>query len=323
MMQDTLQTEHHMNKKTLNVAAKDGHCLAATIIEPSKVIKGHIHILHGMAEHQGRYLGFAEKLADTGYLVSMHDHRGHGKTAELNHEVKGFFSEKNGFEHVVEDVKTVTDEIRTQYELPKMILFGHSMGSFVARRYSELYSEELCKAIYCGTGSVGVQHYAGANLAKGLAAGKGKREESKLLNQLSFGLFNNKINQPKTAVDWLTRDEAEIKKYLADDDCGFISTNQFFVDLLGGIITLSKRAEVARIRKDLPILLISGSKDPVGGFEKGVWRVARQLSRAGLQDITVQLFAEMRHEILNEINNDFVIQTILNWLEKKECNKKI
>lgn len=307
-----------MHKEQFVILTEDHHKLAVTIFEPENPPIGHIHILHGMAEHHERYSLFAEVLVNAGYFVSMHDHRGHGQTAKLNQATMGFLSEKNGFDKVVEDVKTVTEIVRQNKELPPMILFGHSMGSFIARRYCELYSKDLEKVIFCGTGAIGIEHYIGVNLAKFLAKTRGKTTKSTVMNELTFGNFNRKIKNAKTKFDWLSTDPTEVKKYLDDQACGFISTNQFFVDFLQGIITLSKQSELCRIRKDLPILLISGSNDPVGSYTKGIWLVAKQLQNCGLKNITVQLFEGMRHEILNEMNREFVFQRILQWLEKKE-----
>ncbi|WP_245890133.1 alpha/beta fold hydrolase [Rummeliibacillus pycnus] len=311
-----------MYKEQIMVTATDQHQLVVTICEPIQSAKGHIHILHGMAEHHERYVPFAEFLTNAGYFVSMHDHRGHGKTVKLNQSIKGFFSEQTGFEKVVEDVKIVTDTVRDSRNLPPMILFGHSMGSFIARRYTELHSEQLDKAIYCGTGAVGIEHFLGAFLAKCLTNVKGKTKESHIMDKLTFGNFNRTIQNPETKFDWLCSNSVEVAKYIADEDCGFISTNQFYVDFLQGIITLSKRHEVNRIRKNLPILFISGAEDPVGGFTKGIWRAAKQMQKCGLHDVTVQLFEGMRHEVLNETNKEKVFQTILQWLEKKECYNK-
>lgn len=306
-----------MHKEEMIVPSQDHQQIAVTVFEPEKQTKGHIHILHGMAEHQERYVPFAQYLTEAGYVVSMHDHRGHGQTAKMNQTPNGFFSEKDGFDKVVEDVKTVTDIVRENLTLPPMILFGHSMGSFIARKYTQLYSNELSKVIYCGTGGVSFQHYAGATLAKFLTKTYGKTVESKIMDRLSFGNFNNGIQNPKTKFDWLSSDSKEVEKYIADEKCGFISTNQFYVDFLQGIITLSKDKEVRQIRNDLPILLVSGANDPVGDYGKGIWKVANQFSKCGLIDVTVHLFEGMRHEILNEVNREQVVQTILKWLEKK------
>lgn len=306
-----------MTKTAYTIQATDGQLIAATLYEPNTAAIGHIHILHGMAEHSGRYEQFAQFLMHHGYAVSLHDQRGHGKTAALNHAPRGFFAEHDGFDKAVEDVTSVLMEIREGKDLPPVCLFGHSMGSFIARRYTELYSNSLSKTIFCGTGASNMLQPVGYLLAIILTKVKGKSVESPLLEKLSFGSYNRAIKDAKTDFDWLSTDEAEVQKYIDDPDCGFLSTNQFYADLAKGIIILSKNQEVSRIRKELPILLISGAKDPVGEFGKGVWKVAKQYQQCGLQHVMVQLLENSRHEILNEINREMVWITILKWLEKK------
>jgi len=163
-------------------------------------------------------------------------------------------------------------------------------------------------------------HAVGNLVAKALAKGLGKETESKLLNQLSFGSFNKQFPNPKTAYDWLCSVQQEVEKYIDDPYCGFIPTNQFFVDLTTGFATLNRKRELAKVRKDLPILLISGSKDPVGEQGLGVYKVAEQLAAVGVEDVTVYLFEDKRHEILNEDNQEAVFQVLLRWLEKYDRN---
>lgn len=306
-----------MNKNTHTVKTLDGHLISVTVYFPSEDPMGHIHILHGMAEHSNRYERFAKFLLERGYVVSMHDHRGHGQTAFLNDSPRGFFANQQGFDRVVSDVHEVLNFVRADHHLPPVILFGHSMGSFIARRYTELYSETLSKAIFCGTGAASPTHQAGHILAKCLASLQGKAKESPLLDKLSFGNFNRAFSNTQTDFDWLSSDSEEVAKYLEDEDCGFLATNQFYADLTGGIITLSKEEEINRIRKDLPILLISGADDPVGGFSKGIWKVAKSYQGCGLTNVTVQLFEGKRHEILNEVNREEVYNKIIWWLEKE------
>ncbi|PWI27048.1 alpha/beta hydrolase [Kurthia sibirica] len=280
-------------------------------------IKGHIHIFHGMAEHQERYEKFARFLVEHHYIVSTHDHRGHGQTAAINNAQYGFFTKENGFDQIVEDAHTVIEQLRSGQDWPKVIILGHSMGSFVARRYIQLYSEEVKKVIIMGTAGINSSHRMGLVAAKLLAANKGPNELAVLLEKISFGSYNNKISNRNSPSDWLSSDEEEVRKYIEDELCGFTCTNQFYVDLLSGIILISKETEVNKIRKDLPILLISGKDDPVGEYGKGVWRVAKQYYHAGITHVAVHLLERKRHEILNEVNNEVVYQTILKWLEKK------
>lgn len=297
------------------IEMSDGHFLFTRTLKPLKPCIGHIHILHGMAEHSGRYVKFANSLNEAGYAVTMHDHRGHGETAAYNGTL-GFFAEENGFDRVVEDVLEVVTILHEQFTDVPLILFGHSMGSFITRRYIQLYSDQVDNVILCGTGNVTTLHTMGNLVAKVLAKQLGKDTESRLLNKLSFGSFNKQFPNSKTTFDWLCSAEDEVQKYIDDPYCGFIPTNQFFVDLTTGFMSLNRKKEIAKTKKDLPILLISGSKDPVGEQGQGVYAVAQQLAEAGIRDVTVYLFEDKRHEILNEDNQEAVYQVLLRWLEK-------
>lgn len=296
----------------------DGHKIFATTHVPKDEPIAHIHILHGMAEHHLRYNDFASMLCEAGYLVSLHDHRGHGGTADHNDGVFGYFGEKDGFERVVKDVQEVLQIVQAQYGTYPFTLFGHSMGSFIARRYTQLYSDTLHNVIYCGTGATTALHAVGHQVANVLAKVQGPQTPSLIMNGLSFGSFNKGIKDVVTAFDWLSSDEKEVKKYIDDPKCGFISTNQFFVDLTDGLMTIAKNKEVAKIRKDLPVLFISGAEDPVGDMGKGVYKVAKQLEQAGIENVVVFLFEGMRHEILNEKNKQHVYDVVLRWLKKNE-----
>lgn len=287
------------------------------IYEPEHEVIGRFHILHGMGEHGGRYDAFATMLCEQGYFVTMHDHRGHGKTAELNGKL-GYFADENGFERVVEDVYDVIQNVRYDYKKVPIFIFGHSMGSFIARRFIQVYGEIVDGCILCGTGATTTMHKVGNMLAKTMAKTKGKDVRGDLLNELSLGSFNKQFKNTKTAFDWLTSDEEEVQKYIADPYCGFIPTIQFFADLTDGLIMINRKEENARIPKNLPILLISGSADPVGNNGKGVYKVANQLKNAGAQNVIVYLFEEMRHEILNERNKQQVFDVVSRWLKKYE-----
>lgn len=287
------------------------------IYEPEHEVIGRFHILHGMGEHGGRYDAFATMLCEQGYFVTMHDHRGHGKTAELNGKL-GYFADENGFERVVEDVYDVIQNVRYDYKKVPIFIFGHSMGSFIARRFIQVYGEIVDGCILCGTGATTTMHKVGNMLAKTMAKTKGKDVRGDLLNELSLGSFNKQFKNTKTAFDWLTSDEEEVQKYIDDPYCGFIPTNQFFADLTDGLIMINRKEENARIPKNLPILLISGSSDPVGNNGKGVYKVANQLKNAGAQNVIVYLFEEMRHEILNERNKQQVFDVVSRWLKKYE-----
>ena len=306
-----------MEKVEQFLMMSDGQELYVALYEPESTPKGHIHVLHGMAEHCGRYDAYAKQLAEMGYFVSMHDHRGHGQTVDRGGQL-GFFAQQKGFERIVRDVFEVTQLIRKNRHLPEIILFGHSMGSFIARRYAQLFSTTVKALILCGTGAATSLHAIGNQVATMLAQTQGKNVPSQIMNDLSFGSFNKSILNPITIFDWLTRDKQEVQKFIDDPKCGFIATNQFFADLTYGIRLISKKEEISRIRTDLPVLLISGSEDPVGDYGKGVFKVAEQLTAAGLENVCVYLFEGMRHEILNETNKEQVYEVIKRWLKHEQ-----
>lgn len=306
-----------MEKVEQFLKMSDGQELYVATYEPDMTPKGHIHILHGMAEHCGRYDAYARQLAEMGYFISMHDQRGHGQTVDRGGQL-GFFAHERGFERVVRDVFEVTQLIRKNRHLPPMILFGHSMGSFIARRYAQLFSTTVKALILCGTGAATALHAVGNRVATMLAQTKGKNVPSHLMHDLSFGSFNKSILNPSTIFDWLSRDAQEVQKFIADPKCGFIATNQFFADLTYGIQLISEKQQISRIRPDLPVLLISGSDDPVGDYGKGVFKVAEQLTAAGLENVCVYLFEGMRHGILNETNKEQVYEVIKRWLKHEQ-----
>lgn len=297
-------------KRTRMLTMSDGEQIYVRIYEPEQPI-GNFYILHGMGEHGDRYHRFAELLCREGYQVVVHDHRGHGKTAEASGKF-GYFCNEDGFERVVQDVYEIMNE--TMFKELDCILFGHSMGSFIARRFIQLHSSLIHQCILCGTGSTTAQHYIGNILAKTLARSQGKDVESSFMNELTFSSFNKPFENAKTPFDWLSSDEKEVESYLEDPYCGFVPTHQFFADLTDGLMLINRKEENKKIRRDLPVLLISGSDDPVGNCGKGVFKVADQLTKAGLEHVAVFLFEGMRHEILNEKNNEQVYDVILRWL---------
>lgn len=301
----------------MDLLISDGHRLFVRIYEPVGEVIGRFHILHGMGEHGGRYDAFATMLCEQGYFVTVHDHRGHGQTAEMNGKI-GYFGDENGFNRVVEDVYEVIQQVRYDYKKVPIYIFGHSMGSFIARRFIQLYSDIVDGCILCGTGVTTHLHKLGNMIAKTVAKSKGKETKGALMNELTLGSFNKQFKNTKTGFDWLTSDQEEVQKYIDDPLCGFIATNQFFVDLTDGLVLINQKEEIERINKDLPILLISGSKDPVGNNGKGVYKVADQFKKAGLQHVVIYIFEEMRHEILNEVNKVQVYNVVTRWLKAND-----
>ena len=278
--------------------------------EPSAV-KGIVQIAHGMAEHAARYERFADALTKAGYAVYANDHRGHGKTAGTQENV-GYFADENGWEKVVEDMHTLTGIIKKENPNKPFFLFGHSMGSFLSRNYSMLYANELTGLVLSGTGG----DPGALFIAKMDARIHGKKVKSEIMNKLSFGAFNGAFKPNRTEYDWLSRDNAEVDKYVKDPWCGSVFTAGFFCDMLGGIGFINKKENIAKIPKNLPVYLFSGAKDPVGANTKGVNQVYNALKNAGISDITLKFYEDGRHESLNEINREEVFKDVIVWLNK-------
>lgn len=306
-----------MTKSIHYVKMSDGHEVYTVVYKPQKTPIGHIHILHGMAEHIGRYEQFAQFLVNKGYVVTGHDHRGHGFTGEKNNQ-KGFFAESDGFERVTEDVREILQDVRSDLSCDLPILFGHSMGSFIGRRFIQKYGHSVSKIVLSGTGGpAGFSGKVGKFIASGFARVKGTQIENPLLNKMTFGKFNKAFTDAKTEFDWLSSDRAEVQKYINDPYCGFVASNQFFVDLITGLERVHASKEIANIPKNLPLLMISGTLDPVSQNGKQLWSVAENYKKAGLTDITVVLVEGKRHELLNEVNREETFEVITNWMEKK------
>lgn len=276
--------------------------------------KAIIQIAHGMAEHILRYDDFANFLTDNGFIVYGNNHRGHGPTAEI----QGYFAEENGFEKVVDDMKQVTNHIEGTYPNVPIFLLGHSMGSFLTRRYIQKYNNSVAGVILSGTGNdQGLMGKIGLLIAKWSKSRNGATTPSPMLDKLVFGNFNKKFKPARTPFDFLTRDDAVVDKYIADEYCGFVCTNGFFVDLISGIDKIHQPAEMLKTPVHLPIYLIAGGQDPVGNYGKGVQQVCNEYKKRGMADVSITLYDGARHEILNETNKQEVYKDILHWLNNQ------
>lgn len=304
-----------MNEWSLKMS--DGVIVYAHSRLPKGTPIGHIHFLHGMEEHSGRYDTAADYFIEQGYIVSAHDHRGHGKTAEMN-GTRGHFADKNGFSKVVNDTFEVVSFMKSTYPGNKFILFGHSMGSFIARRFIQIHGHLIDLVVLSGTGDdAGLARYAGQAIGHLSGRKNGYEQPNKLLDALVFGGFNRGIKRPVTKYDWLSKNNTLVFSYLSDEYCGFIPTTQFFLDLFSGLGIIHEKKEIARIPKKLPILLFAGTEDPVGNYGKALWKIARQYDKACIEDVTVLLFEGGRHELISDSTRKGVIQAVLEWIEKR------
>lgn len=283
--------------------------------EPKRPIKALVQIVHGLAEHAGRYDRLAGALTDAGYVVYGSDHRGHGLTARSPSEL-GHFADRDGFDRVVEDVYALHRHLVASRPGMGCVMLAHSFGSFVLQRYLGMHGDSLQGAVLSGTTSGGVPLVRAGLAAAHLERFRmGPRNRSKLLQWLTFGGYNLAFRPTKTAFDWLSRDATEVAKYMADPLCGFAMTTQAWCDLLGGMLGNEADSLRARIPKQLPIYIMSGALDPTGRAGAGPKALAEAYRRAGLEQVTLRLYPECRHELINELNRDEVTHDLIAWLD--------
>ncbi len=295
------------------------HCV---IWEPQCSPRAVLQISHGMVEHIGRYEEFAQELTRHGYVVVGHDHLGHGKTAKTEADL-GFFARKNGHLIVIKDIHLVLREVQKKYPDLPYFLLGHSMGSYFVRKYMTIYGAELDGVILSGTGNQpAAVAKAGYLLSRFLVFWKGDHDRSGLMHALMFGSFAKSVKDRKTDSDWLTKDEKKVAEYRADPFCQFRFTVGAYRDFLKIIVELCGRKaagnkRLAKIPHGLPVLLCSGEEDPVGNKGKGVIELYETFNEIGMSDVTMKLYENDRHEILNETDRERVYADILAWMESR------
>lgn len=274
-----------------------------------------LQITHGMAEHLLRYDGFAKYLNQQQIAVIGHDHLGHG--ASIYQQPAGYFHDSQTENGLVGDLHQVTQWGKKNYpEIPFFVL-GHSMGSFVLRNYLTEYGTEISGAILVGTGQQPAWlTRVGRSVAKGLSKIQGEKHPSWLIDRLAFGRMNRKFSPQRTDKDWLVSLSQEVDNYLADPACGFLFTLSGYQELFSQIIRTQDPVLLQRVPKELPLLFLSGSDDPVGEFGKGVLKAATAYQGAGVQQVTVKLYEGARHELLNETQKPKVFRDICKWIEK-------
>ncbi|PBJ00997.1 Phospholipase YtpA [Pseudomonas ogarae] len=279
-----------------------------------------IMLAHGMAEHSGRYARLAQALCDEGYGVCAADLRGHGKTGE--EAILGHFADEDGWLKVVGDLASLNHHIVQQYPDTPILLLGHSMGSYIAQGYLLHHSASLHGAILSGSNFQPVTLYRSARLiARFERWRQGATGRSALIEWLSFGSFNKKFKPTRTPFDWLSRDPAEVDKYVHDPLCGFRCTNQLWVDLLGGLQQISKASNLAQIDPGLPLLVIGGECDPVSEGKR-LKDLADALRDAGNQHLQLTIYPQARHELFNETNRDEVTADVLAWIAQALSHKR-
>lgn len=289
---------------------------------PVKNPKFLIQLIHGMSEHGFRYNEFSKWLNSKNVYAYSLDLRGHGKTAK-NIESIGFFSETNGWEKVVMDIKLTAEIISSLNPKTPTIIMGHSMGSFLARTLAIKFPNIGDHYIYSSTSChPGLKGHIGGLIAKFNCFIFGKDTKSRFLHFLVMGEFNKKIKKPRTKKDWLSRDEKVVDEYIKDPFCMQIFKNKFFVDLAYGVMWINDIKKMKKTDENKAVLILSGDMDPVGNYGKGVDKVFKHHKKAGIKDINLKLFKGGRHEMLNEINKKEVYNYIYNWINQRLPNDK-
>lgn len=309
-----------MKKYTEKIASTDSKNNINVIIwETEKEPIGVLQIVHGMAEYIDRYDNFAKYMTEHGFNVIGHDHLGHGHSVSDEHDY-GFFAEENGDKIIIEDMHSVTQYAREKWEeLPNFIL-GHSMGSFCLRQYLTKYSNDVFGAIIMGTGWIpSAAALLGKTIATNTCKSKGSHTVNPLLIKLTLEPYNKPFAPARTNCDWLSRDEKQVDLYVNDKLCGFDFTAGAYKDFFTVLEKIAKNRQLIGMRKSLPILITSGSVDPVGG-KKACEKLNAQYKRCGIDDVTLKLWENDRHEILNELDKSDVYQYIYNWLKSKIQN---
>ena len=289
--------------------------LAYTVFRPAGELRAALFIVHGMQEHQERYEKFAHYLNDRGIGVVTYDLPGHGKT-DPEEENRGWFGSERGWMNLVSSAVDIA--VLTRKEFPKvpLIYFGHSMGTMVARTFLQKYDQLIDAMVLSGAPNYQPAAALGKTIAAAVCKAKGEKGHSALLDTLATGSFNKAVSDPRTPLDWLSYNEENVDRYIADPDCGFPFTCRGYYDLFTGMVQMNRVKDYMCTKKDLPIYFVAGEDDPCTGGIEGLNSSVDTLHKAGYEHIDLKQYPHMRHETLQEKDNEAVMADIEGWLEE-------
>jgi alpha-beta hydrolase superfamily lysophospholipase len=297
------------------LTATDGFQLSAMRWLPRSEPRAVLQLSHGMAEYAARYARFAEACIAQGIAVYAHDHRGHGDSIDAS-TPRGHFADEDGWAKVTGDLFTANAHVHRKHPNLPVFLFGHSMGSFVARAYLLEHATTVAGGILSATGW---RQGPLASVARAIARGQGKklgaRTHSHLMTKLVFGTFNLRFRPVRTPFDWLSRDASEVDAYIASPQCGHHCSGTLWADLFGGARAVERlEKDRARPSRETPILLLAGTHDPVSIGGLGHGQLAALYRAAGNTRVTDRRYDKARHELLNETNRAEVTSDIIAWV---------
>ncbi len=282
---------------------------------PEGDVKCVLQLVHGMAEHVERYDAFANHMASLGVLVVAEDHLGHGKSVNSPEEY-GYFCEKDPLITVIRDIHRLKKMTEEAYPQVPYFIFGHSMGSMLLRNYLFRYGTGIQGAIICGTAcQPELATVPGMGILKLMSLFKGSKYRSPFAASLVNGDSNKRINPKRTEFDWLTKDEAIVDAYIADEACGYLFTLNGYLTLVESVYKQNKKKYLAAMPKDLPVFFIAGEEDPVGNYGEGVKKAYQMFLKAGMKNVSMKLYPGYRHEILNEACKEEVYDDVYKFIK--------
>lgn len=306
-----------MSHEGVSFASTDGHSICkGDLWLPEGRPRAMVEVCHGMVEHFGCYQGFAADLVAAGYAVAGADVIGHGRSCP-DEDNRGVYDPKAGKDAMVEDLHVLRAGLEARCPGLPVVLLGHSMGSFVVRCYAGRHGKGLAGLVVLGTAWQPTAVLVLATFLTNVAAlFHGWSYRSPFIDNLGCGGYNDRFEGTgdKTGYEWLSRDPARPRAYAADPECGWMFSVSGYHVLFSLLREAQTRQCAEGVPEDLPVIILSGDDDPVGAQGDGPVRVFKQLKKAGVEDVTLDLYKGARHELLNETCRDEVIAEIEQWM---------
>ncbi|TDM04144.1 alpha/beta fold hydrolase [Macrococcus carouselicus] len=291
-----------------SVTLADNNQTEVTVFSPEEPI-GTLQFLHGMSEHTDRYQDIGQYFKALGYKVIMHNHLGHGGLVE--EDARGHFESIN---QLVQHSEEILQSFKVQDK--PVILIGHSMGSVISRQYVLTYPDEFSALIMVGTSFFDNRAQVALSLLNAMIAVKGKESRSEFANELTIKTFNKKFRPLTTDSDWLSANPENVQSFVADPLTGFNMSLNAYREILRSMKKSQRKRELKKMRRTMPVLLVSGKDDAFSNFGKGIEKLGNLYKQNGMHHVTVQLYSHARHEVLFERNQTEVLHRIAVWMQQ-------